>query len=511
MAEETHATPAPTASHQVLAGEPVPVTDLPGVYKLLTELGVVVTGGYRCLLYAWEDYRGKWSWRPQSGASLGEGVDLGRAAKSLISEAGASSNAGLYRLDSSPTRSMVKYDIEAVAVFPFAVRFGQAGEKRFVLYLDVLRGEVLDEARVERLGKVLSGLLSLGGGAISALLAVEDDVAARSQADRSFRGDYSAIVGRSAPIRRVLDLVDRIAPTDFPVLVQGDTGTGKELVARALHGNGKRGDGPFEAINCAMLPEKLAESMLFGHRRGAFTDAKDDHRGVFEVASGGTLFLDEIGELVPDHQAKLLRALEDGTIRPIGAEADLSVDVRVVSATNRDLRELVERGSFRADLFHRISSVTIELPTLAERREDIPELVRHFLAPAGKRIAPEALARLTAAPWEGNVRELEAKVRVLSELTVGDEIGLAEIDFLRLPGASVEPPSWSDAWHRTERDFLVRVITESEPDSVEGVAKLLGKSRSWLYEKAKEHGIRVADLLQDKASARASGPSGDPS
>ena len=489
-------------SFQIL-GNTSPVTDLQGVYDTLADLGIVVAGGYRCVLYGWEEVEGKSTWRPKAGASLGEGMDPSRAAKSLIAQAGASGEAGFYKLATSPTRSMVKYQIEAVAVFPFTITTSLE-EKRFVLYIDVLRGEeTLDEERVNRLGKVLRGLLSLAGGAISALLEVEADRKRRRRADRPFQGDYSEIIGRSEALCSVLALVDRLAQTDFPVLVLGETGTGKELVGRALHRNGRRPDGPFEALNCATLPEKLAESMLFGHVAGAFTDAQSDHRGVFELASGGTLFLDEIGDLSPEHQTKLLRVLDEGQIRPIGSETDRKVDVRIVSATNKDLKELVDRGDFRLDLYHRISTMTIELPSLQERREDIPELVRHFLKGSGKRVSPEALSRLVSLPWTGNIRELKGKVEGLAKLALSDTIDAADLDFLRL-GGTATPTNWTEAWHSTERDFLVRLITESPGSSVEEIAKLMGKSRSWLYEKAKEHSIKIKDLLKAKAEKKES-------
>jgi len=487
-------------SFHVLAGEPVPVTTLEGVFQIVVELGLVVSQGYRCVLYEWGELKDVWSWRPAAGASLGEKIDVSRAAKSLIAKAGVTGEASLHRLTTSPTHSMVKYDIEAVAVFPFSIKSGP-DERRFVLYLDVLSGESLDDHRVKKLGQMLRGLLSLGGSAIGALLAVEADRARRQRNDLGLSGDYSEIVGRSEAIRRVLSIVDRIAETDFPVLVLGETGTGKELIARGLHRNSRRREAAFEALNCAMLPEKLAESMLFGHRKGAFTDAQADHRGLFELASGGTLFLDEIGELSPEHQAKLLRVLDEGVVRPIGAEKDLKVDVRVVSATNRDLRELVEKGQFRSDLYHRISSVAVELPPLRERREDIPELVRHFLQGKQSPITPAALARLTAAPWEGNIRELKSKVGVLRELAVGGKIELDTLDFVRL-GGEPAPTSWDAAWRQTERDFLVRLIAESDGTSAEEVAKLMGKSRSWLYEKAKEHGIKIKELLRAKGERK---------
>jgi two-component system, NtrC family, response regulator HydG len=222
------------------------------------------------------------------------------------------------------------------------------------------------------------------------------------------------IVGKSKAIREALDVVHRVAKTDVPVLITGETGSGKGLWARALHLGSPRANRPFVTINCAALPESLLESELFGHVKGAFTGAVGNHTGLFVDADGGTLFLDEIGEMTPGLQAKLLRVLEAGVVRPVGATKERKVDVRIITATHRDLRELVSQGKFREDLVYRLDVVSIELPPLRHRREDIPELVDHFLQAARdkyesspvERFSPEALARLLDHPWPGNVREL---------------------------------------------------------------------------------------------------------
>jgi two-component system response regulator AtoC len=222
------------------------------------------------------------------------------------------------------------------------------------------------------------------------------------------------IVGRSAPLRELIVLARRVARHPTTVLVTGESGTGKELIARLVHKQSPRAERPFVAVNCAAIPEALLESELFGHVKGAFTGATADRRGLFEEASGGTIFLDEIGELPQQLQVKLLRVLQEGEIRRVGDSAALAVDVRVVAATARDLDAEVAAGRFRADLFYRINVVRLHLPPLRERREDIAELARHFLAAQAARlglsvtaIAPAAMQVLLKHPWPGNVRELE--------------------------------------------------------------------------------------------------------
>lgn len=224
----------------------------------------------------------------------------------------------------------------------------------------------------------------------------------------------SGLIGTSPAMRPVQDLVDQIAPTDARVLITGETGTGKEVVARALYTKSKRHDMPFVPVNCGAIAQNMAESELFGHKKGAFTSADKDRKGMFEVANGGTLFLDELGELDKHLQVKLLRFLEAGEIRPVGANEPIIVDVRVVCATNRDLRQMIAEGQFREDLLFRLNMFHIHLPPLRERREDIPDLARHLLARAAKRpveqvgqsLTPDALNVMLNYRWQGNVREL---------------------------------------------------------------------------------------------------------
>src|SRR5690606_12997365 len=233
----------------------------------------------------------------------------------------------------------------------------------------------------------------------------------------SARTTFDDLVGTSGPMRLVRRLGERAAQSSIPVLILGESGVGKEVIARAVHGASERAGKPFVAVNCGALPANLVESILFGHEKGAFTGAHDKHLGKFAEANGGTLFLDEIGELPLDMQVKLLRALQEGEIDPVGAKRAVKVDVRIVSATNRDLAEQVREGRFREDLFYRLNVFPIEAPALRERREDIPALVDHFIArfnvEEGKRVAGctgETLALLCDFDWPGNVRQLENAV-----------------------------------------------------------------------------------------------------
>ncbi|MEZ6068440.1 MAG: sigma-54 dependent transcriptional regulator [Planctomycetaceae bacterium] len=236
------------------------------------------------------------------------------------------------------------------------------------------------------------------------------------------------IVGESEPMREVYRLIDRAGPTDKTVLVLGESGTGKELVARALQERSQRRNGPFVTINCAALPEQLVESELFGHIKGAFTGATATKPGMFEVADGGTLFIDEIGELPLALQPKLLRVLEDGSLRRVGTHQERRVNVRIIAATNRDLRAEVEAGRFREDLYYRINVISLRLPALRERRSDIPALIEHFLQP-GWDIEPDARARLIDYDWPGNVRQL---INVLERAMILADQELVTLD--DLPG-----------------------------------------------------------------------------
>jgi len=303
------------------------------------------------------------------------------------------------------------------------------------------------------------------------------------------------IIGRSAGLREVLDRVVRVAPSDATVLITGESGTGKELVARALHVSSRRGDRPFVPVNCAAITETLLESELFGHARGAFTGATRARRGLFEEADGGTLFIDEVGETAPGFQAKLLRALQDGEIRRVGESMPVRVDVRVIAATNQDLRRAIGEKRFREDLFYRLNVVPIRIPPLRERLEDVPLLAVHFLAEYNRRagtqkvFAPAALAELTEHSWPGNVRELENMVEQAAALSPGAEIGLEGVQFEPAPRRHSEPRPGQTrtlalAVEEAERASIQAALQRCEGD-LGLVAVELGISSTTLWRKMK--------------------------
>jgi DNA-binding NtrC family response regulator len=266
---------------------------------------------------------------------------------------------------------------------------------------------------------------------------------------------FKDVVTRSERMRGVLRAAEKAAASHIPVLIEGESGVGKELIARAIHGSGERREKPFVAVNSGAMPDTLVESILFGHEKGAFTGASERHTGKFVEASGGTLFLDEVGELPPAAQVKLLRAIQDGEVEPVGARKPVKVDVRLMSATNRNLIAEIAAGRFREDLFYRLHVFPISLPPLRERREDIPDLVRHFLlrfaAEEGRRVrsvTAQAMRLLTACPWPGNVRQLENAMFRAVVLADSDELGLSEFPQLAacapLPAAAPCPDSNAD-------------------------------------------------------------------
>ncbi len=310
-----------------------------------------------------------------------------------------------------------------------------------------------------------------------------------------FRERYGLgnIVGRSTILRELLDRVVRVAPTDSTVLITGESGTGKELVARALHSASRRSQKPFVPVNCAAITETLLESELFGHAKGAFTGAVRARRGLFEEANGGTLFIDEVGETAPGFQSKLLRALQDGEIRRVGESAPIRVDVRVVAATNQDLKKAIAEKRFREDLFYRLNVVPLRLPPLRERTEDIPLLAAHFLARYNQRtggrrtLAPEALSQLVAHTWPGNVRELENMIEQAAALSAGPEIRASDV---LLDGSPPEPGghTLADAVEAAERRSIEAAIGRCDGD-LGRVAAELGVSSTTLWRKMKRLGL----------------------
>jgi len=314
-----------------------------------------------------------------------------------------------------------------------------------------------------------------------------------------FKFPYSEIVGDSPAIREVFSLLDRIIPTMFPVLVEGESGTGKELIARAIHIYGPRSKNAFLSENCAAVTESLFESELFGHVRGAFTGADRTRDGLFQRAHGGTLFLDEVGELSPAMQTKLLRAVQEGEVRKVGATKVDKVDIRIVAATNRDLRQLVEEGKFREDLFYRLNVVAIRVPPLRERREDIEALLEHFLTLAcaegrvgEKRFSAAALKILTGYNWPGNIRELQNEVKRVVALA-DDVVGPELVDRLRKSGALAPSTGRASLAGQTlkelERQAIIETLKLTGMNKAE-TAKRLGISRRALYDKISKYEIK---------------------
>jgi DNA-binding NtrC family response regulator len=303
----------------------------------------------------------------------------------------------------------------------------------------------------------------------------------------SFESPRYRLVGSSAAMRKVIALIEKVAGTDATVLVRGPSGTGKELVARALHTNSPRRNHPLVTINCAALQETLLESELFGHEKGAFTGALAAKPGLVEVAEGGTLFIDEISEMAPGLQAKLLRVLEDGHYRRVGGTQEMHADVRVIAATNRDLAAEIAKGQFREDLYYRLNVVPTHLPPLRERPEDIPDLVEHFLTtrqvgPMRSRVHPEALKALVVYSWPGNVRELAnvlERAQILAENHVIMPEDLPETVLAASPASAVES---GDPRHlsEVERRHVQAILKEEKGNKVHA-ARILGISRRSLY------------------------------
>lgn len=385
--------------------------------------------------------------------------------------------------------------------------------------------EVLPDAEVILVtghGTVESAVEAMQQGAFNYLLKPLDlgqlravvDNAARSQhlrranAELSRRLDekfgFEGVIGNSAAMREVIERLSRIAPTDATVLIQGDTGSGKELVAQAIHQNSPRKNRPFVALNCGALSEHILESELFGHIKGAFTDASRDRVGKFEYADGGTLFLDEVGDMPPATQIKLLRVLESGEITRVGSNEATKVNVRILSATNRDLETAIADGTFREDLYHRLKVITVRLPRLVERREDIPLLVDHFVKLHAQRhgkkvrsVSAAARRRLLAYDWPGNVRELRNAIETMVVIDMDEVLDLDDLpeQFSSSSDPGVTPTSGDGL-----ADLVGKPLSEIEGLFIGETLKVTGGNREeaagmleigerTLYRKIKEYGL----------------------
>jgi two-component system, NtrC family, response regulator AtoC len=324
---------------------------------------------------------------------------------------------------------------------------------------------------------------------------VRDNVALRAHAPGA--APFGGLLTQSTRMHEVLRIIDRVAPTDSAVLVLGESGTGKELVARAIHEHSTRTARAFVPIHCGALPREVFESELFGHEKGAFTGAVGTKPGLVELADGGTLFLDEIGEMAPDSQVKLLRALETGTFFRVGATRPRRVDVRLVVATNRDLAEAMKTGEFRQDLYYRINTITVNLPPLRERRDDVALLAKHFVETNAKygikRLAAATLAALEAYAWPGNVRELLHAVERAVILSKGDEIFPTDLPPEVLGSNAPPAPSSTGSLETMERQHIVAVLRQVNGHRGKA-ADLLAIDPKTLYRKINSYGIVPAEF-----------------
>jgi two-component system, NtrC family, response regulator AtoC len=336
-----------------------------------------------------------------------------------------------------------------------------------------------------------------------------ENVNLREQIERKF--GLENIIGESSAMRQVFDTVQQVAPSRVTVLITGETGTGKELIAKAIHNLSPRKNGAFVAVHAAALPSSLLESELFGHERGAFTGAVERRIGRFELADGGTLFLDEIGELEPPMQVKLLRVLEERAFERVGGSKTLHVDVRLVAATNRDLKKLVSEGKFRDDLFYRLSVVTVDLPPLRERRDDIPLLVKAFLDEFGREnnkpvreLTPDALNVLLAYDWPGNVRELRNAIEQMVVLARAERLTVRDVPAAIRGAADLSKINVVRAGMTVvdaERQLIVQALKETDGNRTKAAQKI-GISRRTLHRKLKEYGLEDLYRAQQESENR---------
>ncbi|HCM4285329.1 two-component system response regulator GlrR [Klebsiella quasipneumoniae] len=329
--------------------------------------------------------------------------------------------------------------------------------------------------------------------------AIDEALEQRSPAtDEAWR---QAIVTRSPLMLRLLEQAGMVAQSDVSVLINGQSGTGKEIVAQAIHNASPRHDKPFVAINCGALPEQLLESELFGHARGAFTGAVSNREGLFQAAEGGTLFLDEIGDMPVALQVKLLRVLQERKVRPLGSNRDIEINVRIISATHRDLPKAMARGEFREDLFYRLNVVNLKIPSLSERTEDIPLLANHLLRQSADRHKPfvrafssDAMKRLMAAKWPGNVRQLVNVIEQCVALTSSPVIGDALVE-QALEGENTALPTFVEARNQFELNYL-RKLLQITRGNVTHAARMAGRNRTEFYKLLSRHELDANDFKE---------------
>ncbi len=317
----------------------------------------------------------------------------------------------------------------------------------------------------------------------------------KTQVEESY--SFSSIIGKSRKMLNIFELIKKVAKAKVNVLIEGESGTGKELVSRAIHFNSQRKDGPFIAINCSAIPDNLLESELFGHTKGAFTGATDFQKGVFEQADGGTLLLDEIADMPYNLQSKLLRVIENWEIKPLGSDKIKKIDVRLISATNQNLKEMISKKRFREDLYFRISTVSINLPSLNERKEDIPVLVNHFLTKHSEKLERKltidagGMEALIKNDWKGNVRELENVLERAAISSATDELGKKQFRFLAEQNGSDTNFDYKNRpgdMKEIEKYFILKILEENNWNKLK-TAQILGIDRKTLYKKIREYDL----------------------
>lgn len=354
---------------------------------------------------------------------------------------------------------------------------------------------------------------AIGGWTTSGSAAIAFD---HQEPTRTSGSKAPTLIGQSPVMKKLFSVIERVAPTDASVLITGATGTGKELAARAIHDLSPRRDAAFVDINCSAIPETLIEAELFGHQRGTFTGAHENRSGLFEKASGGTLFLDEVDALNLSAQAKLLRVLQERTVRRIGARANIAIDVRIISATNCDLAQAVASGRFRPDLYYRLRVLPLHLPELCTRTGDVSLLVEHFLRVKSERqgrpaptFTSEAMRTLNEYPWPGNVRELENVIEYALALGNGDQLGVEDLP-LELAQASPIHSSSDDLREllqaymndavplaEIEKRYILSVLQQFGGNQVRAAAAL-GIDRSKLYRRLRQYGVKAVKFLQEE-------------
>ncbi len=384
--------------------------------------------------------------------------------------------------DLSEAKSIQEYNIRSAVCAPLLFREEVLG----IIYLDnrASEGSFSQDDLMFLLALSHQAGIALGNARLHRQI-VQENARLESALKPRFQ-----IMGESERMKQIFTTIKKIAPTDVTVLIQGETGTGKELMARVLHELSQRRERPFVAVNCAAIPKELIESELFGHEKGAFTGAVAARQGKFQLAHGGTIFLDEVGDMSLDTQAKVLRTLEEKEVQPVGSTKTVGVDVRVIAATNKDLKKAVENGDFREDLFFRLNVVPLELPRLRERKEDIIPLAEHFVAGRIKRISSQARRLLLSYPWPGNVRELKNCIERAVVMGNGEVIQPEDLPYQIRQGRGVIPEPLESLEH-FEADHIARVLRNTGWKKSEA-AKLLGISRQTLDNKIKAYKIRTS-------------------